>query len=125
MTRVGKHRFLYTSNFDYLQMSIKTHRTEELPSFDVVICFSSAKQTQGFKNTQPPLFTGQWGALCPRAGQGVWLLAAAGLVMGRPSTGAEAGRACSHLLRPQPSFSVGFVKVQKVQTINSPISQTQ
>lgn len=33
LARLVKHRFMYTTNFDYLQMLMKTHCTEELPSF--------------------------------------------------------------------------------------------
>lgn len=37
--------FMYISNSDYLQMLIKIHHTEELPSFYAVICPPSAKVT--------------------------------------------------------------------------------
>lgn len=45
LARVVKHRFMNTSNSDYLQMLIKTHRTEKLPSFYVGICFPREKGT--------------------------------------------------------------------------------
>lgn len=44
LARVVKHRFMNTSNSDYLQMLIKTHRTEKLPSFYVGICFPRGKR---------------------------------------------------------------------------------
>lgn len=34
---------MYKNNSDYLQMLIKIHHTEELPSFYVMICCPSAK----------------------------------------------------------------------------------
>lgn len=45
LARVVKHRFMNTSNSDYLQMFIKTHCSEKLPSFYVVICFPREKGT--------------------------------------------------------------------------------
>lgn len=60
---------MYTTNSDYLQMLIKTHGTEERPSF-YVMCFPSAKWTMVGAQPRFP----------QDAGRSLWAGSAAGAV---------------------------------------------
>lgn len=67
----------------YLQLLIKTHHTEDMPSFYVVICFPCAKWAWVFIHVQPLLFHRTVESSLSQSWREVWLLVAARLVKAR------------------------------------------
>lgn len=103
LARLVKHRFMNTTNFDYLQMLMKTQCTEELPSFcydafPANNCRCLSRISSAFHRTVDGSFS--------EPGCAVWLVAAA---QGehRPHAPCLCVRPvspCSHLLSSQPSL---------------------
>lgn len=115
---------MYTSNSDYLQMLIKIHHTEELPSFYAVICSPRAKLT---KLGVYPLFPTACHKTVENSSCEGWLR---GVTQGCRSAGeGQTPGSLSEADRPVPGplvisakFTSSFlssVKLQKAKSINS------
>lgn len=104
LARLVKHRFMNKTNFDYLQMLMKTHCTEELPSFCYDVfpannCRCLSRLSCAFHRTMDGSFS--------EPGCAVWLVAAA---RGEAQTPRSVSLCpapcspCSHLLSSHPSL---------------------